>query len=285
MPDDERRDDHPKPRSLGSCGAAALTVANVSSGESGGNLALVPGLDCERRFPRDPIESRANPLSSREGLPESSRDDERDDMKECPEFRLRAAGIFCVSMAAGGFLLNRFPAMDSAAFNCSNSLFCFLSISFFSRSSLLFSFLLLLPPKSDQLGDKQISGAAVPFSPPVAFVLTPELSMFARLVSTDNEGAITGRRKVLDGGWEERAVSGDMDLPRISELVGEAGMFACALVERAEDKRCCWLAVSPADLITQSKAGKYLVIRQRTTTSGHYYHSQAGVRDETWTAQ
>ena len=72
----------------------------------------------------------------------------------------RAAGIRCVSIAAGGGrLLNRFPAaLASACFSFSTFL-AFFSCSFFSRSTRFFSFFFLLLPKSDQLGDTQISAA------------------------------------------------------------------------------------------------------------------------------
>lgn len=69
----------------------------------------------------------------------------------------RAAGILCVSMAAGGFLLRRLPATLAAACFSFSSFFNFFSNSFFSFSSRFFSFFFFPPPKSDQLGDTHIS--------------------------------------------------------------------------------------------------------------------------------
>ncbi len=76
----------------------------------------------------------------------------------------RAAGILCVSIAAGGGrLLSRFPAAFAAACSSFSSFFAFFSCSFFSRSSRFFSFFFLLFPKSDQLGDTHISVAGKSF--------------------------------------------------------------------------------------------------------------------------
>lgn len=76
----------------------------------------------------------------------------------------RAAGILCVSIAAGGGrLLSRFPAAFAAACSSFSNFFAFFSCSFFSRSSRFFSFFFLLFPKSDQLGDTHISVAGKSF--------------------------------------------------------------------------------------------------------------------------
>ena len=117
MPDEVRREDHPK---LGILGAAELTIAchcpEVRAG-SGASSVLVAGVDRDRDCESiEPMEIPESLLSSREDRLEFSPDDVRADMADTHEFLRNAWGIFWVSIAAGGgFLLKRFPALMSAA--------------------------------------------------------------------------------------------------------------------------------------------------------------------------
>lgn len=157
--DELRRDDQPK---LGSFGADGLTIVCHCSDRSAAATtfsALVAGVDCERRL--ELTESKDTPdsrFSSREGLLVLSPELVCEAIREIHEFRLRAGGIFWVSIAAGGgFLLNRFPALISDAFCLSSFCFSLFSRSFCSLSDFFWSFFLCFSPWSDQLGEWHIS--------------------------------------------------------------------------------------------------------------------------------
>ena len=158
------------PESFGSCGAVSLTIRPELSGQAEKLLADT-GLN---RCTKDEIDDMEDLRSSREVRRESSVDVGCEFECEPDESLLRAAGILCVSMAAGGFLFKRFPAFaailwfsSSSFFNCFSKSFvsfstlfwfssffftCF-SRSFVSFSALFFSLFFLPPPNCDQLGD------------------------------------------------------------------------------------------------------------------------------------
>ena len=150
---------------LGSCGAFELTMGLHSLTEDSSS-SLCAGVDCfDLLDPNDHRLSRRC-FSSGEDCPASCVEPEpRNDLMEFTEFRRRAAGILWVSIAAGGgLLLCRFCSFIIAIRCFSSSFlmpFCVIflsSSSFFCSFSLLFlSFFRLAPPKSDQLGDRQIS--------------------------------------------------------------------------------------------------------------------------------
>ena len=156
------------------CGPTPLSSVTSLARDSGGNSVLVLGVGKERRLIREPNDKRHELPSSRDDRLELPGEDDRvadkkeipvKDFPELPEFLLKADGIFCVSIAAGGFLLKRLPAIYSAL--ClSASRVCCLSGSFLSCPSLFFSFslFLLVPLKSDQLGDKHISDSSLSLS-------------------------------------------------------------------------------------------------------------------------
>lgn len=84
---------------------------------------LVLGVDKERRLTIELNDKRHDLLCSREVRLGPSGEDDRvvdkreipaKDFPEFPEFLRSADGIFCVSIAAGGFLLNLLPAIYSA---------------------------------------------------------------------------------------------------------------------------------------------------------------------------
>lgn len=103
---------------------------------------LVAGVDCDRFEELDLLESLGSSFELRR---DRSRDGERDDRNETKEFRRSSDGIFCVSIAAGGFLLSLLAGLSSCRERLSSLSLCFLSLRrCFSTSS-------------GQLGDKQIS--------------------------------------------------------------------------------------------------------------------------------
>lgn len=112
----------PRESGRGCCGSTPLSSVIALPRDSGGNSVLVLGVDKERRLTRKPNDKRHELPSSREVRLELSAEDDRvvdkrenpvKDLPEFPEFLLSADGIFCVSIAAGGFLLNRLPAIYS----------------------------------------------------------------------------------------------------------------------------------------------------------------------------
>lgn len=105
------------------CDPTPLSSVTSLPRDSRGNSVLVLGVDKERRLIRKPNDKRHELPSSREVRLELLGEDDRvgdtreipaKDFPEFPEFLLSADGIFCVSIAAGGFLLNRLPAIYSA---------------------------------------------------------------------------------------------------------------------------------------------------------------------------
>ena len=142
------------------------------------------------RLANDEIDDMDDLRSSREDRWESSVEGGCDTERELDENLLRAVDILCVSIAAGGFLLKRFPTF-AATFCFSSSFFSCFSRSFFSFSTLFFSFFVLLPPNSDQLGDWQISASG---DPPLADSLSrfceDDLSFSRGGILMDNDGIV-----------------------------------------------------------------------------------------------
>ena len=110
--------------------------------------------DGDRRSWRNAVKDEPeNRFSSLGRSKDGSRDEERLGTSDIKEFRRglrRSADIFCVSIAAGGFLFSRL-----GAFRFSSSCFFFDSRSAFSIS-LLFSFRSFCP-WSDHAGERHIS--------------------------------------------------------------------------------------------------------------------------------
>lgn len=173
--------------SRGSCGAAEPVQYPGLLRGSGGTSVPVAGLDCDRCCALDRSELSGRSFSPRHERLESSCEDERDDVKEMAEFLRRLEDDFCVSMAAGGFLLRRLAALISSA------LFCFLSWSFLARSHRFFSFFFLFAPNSDQLGERHISKSRLgSSSTTVAAVefLDSDRFRFGRFVSAESIGVV-----------------------------------------------------------------------------------------------
>lgn len=112
----------PRESGWGCCEPTPLSSVVALLRDSGGNSVLVLGVDKERRLTREPNDKRHELPSSLEDLLELSGEDGRvvdkkeapaKDFPEFPEFLLNADGVFCVCIAAGGFLLNRLPAIYS----------------------------------------------------------------------------------------------------------------------------------------------------------------------------
>lgn len=116
----------PRESGRGCCDPTTLSNVTALPRDSGGNSVLVLGVDKDRRLTKELNDKRHELLWSREVRLEPSGEDDRvvdkreipvkdfPDFPEFPEFLRSADGIFCVSIAAGGFLLNLFPAMYSA---------------------------------------------------------------------------------------------------------------------------------------------------------------------------
>lgn len=113
----------PRESGRGCCDPPTLSNVTALPRDSGGNSVLVLGVDKERRLTIELNDMRHELLCSREVRLGPSGEDDRvvdkreipvKDFPEFPEFLRSADGIFCVSIAAGGFLLNLLPAIYSA---------------------------------------------------------------------------------------------------------------------------------------------------------------------------
>ena len=113
----------PRESGRGCCDPPTLSNVTALPRDSGGNSVLVLGVDKERRLTRELRDKRHELPCSREVRLGPSGEDDRvvdkreipvKDFPEFPEFLRSADDIFCVSIAAGGFLLNLLPAISSA---------------------------------------------------------------------------------------------------------------------------------------------------------------------------
>lgn len=230
-PEDTRRECVSIPESFGSCGAVSLTIGPELSGHDVKLLADT-GLN---RCTNDEIDVTEDLRSSREDRRELSVDVGCDVgcEPECEpdENLLRAAGILCVSIAAGGFLLKRLLAFAAVLwFSSSFSFFTCFSRSFVSFSALFFSFLFLPPPNCDQLGDWQISSSSdASFADELSSFRDDDRSFSCGGIKTDKDGIVCDLVGKEGRGGEVGSNAERRDLPRFGLLSTEdcaAGLVA-----------------------------------------------------------